>query len=79
MVQDLETLSISLGLWERTGYLEKRISKPKVLKLKLQQSEVMETLSRMVKEKKKQQQLSNKGNGNNRRKTPVIPRNPFPG
>ena len=52
MVQDLETLSISLGLWERTGYLEKRISKPKVLKLKLQQSEVMETLSRMVKEKK---------------------------
>ena len=78
MVQDLETLSISLGLWERTGYLEKCISKPKVLKLKIQQSEVTETLSRMVKGKKKKQ-LSNKGNGNNRRKTPVIPRNPFPG
>ena len=57
MVQDLETLSISLGLWERTGYLEKRISKPKVLKLKLQQSEVMETLSRMVKEKKNNNSL----------------------
>ena len=39
------------------AYLEKCISKPKVLKLKIQQSEVTETLSRMVKGKKKNNSL----------------------